>query len=123
MKRDDQGFLRPAGDIDPAVDATLSAGHQRQANAHLSKRERDRRERQRIKAQNAKPRRLELLIDPETKAWLVEQSSDLGCTTSSLVEFAIRFLQDQIENGEVDLQQFSEPSKSAIRVRLIYPRK
>jgi hypothetical protein len=123
MRRNEDGFIRPDDEMDPAVTAAIGRDIPRQAQSQqITAKERDRKRKQRIKNQKQQPRRMDLLIDPSVKAWINQAGQDLHCTSSQVAEFAFRYLIAAVENGTVDLQEFIEPLPHPFYTqKLIYP--
>ena len=66
-------------------------------------------QRQAEKNEAAKPRRMDLLVDPEVKAWVAQQAAALTCPQSQVVEFALRYLEQAMDEGVIDLNAYTSP--------------
>lgn len=98
--------------LDPAVADLLNGMEQRQAEAALPRKEREKRARERAKIQARREQRATYDLPPEIRERFKDLSDQLRVPASQVVTLALaRFLKDY-EAGEIDLGQYKRPSKS-----------
>jgi hypothetical protein len=98
--------------LDPAVADLLSGMEQRQAEAALPRKEREKKVRERAKIQARRDQRATYDLPPGIRTRIKDTAEEERIPASQLVTLAlIRFLND-LETGRVDLSEFKQPSRS-----------
>ena len=98
--------------LDPAVADLLAGMEQRQSEAALPRKERERRARERAKIQSRKEQRATYDLPPALRHRIKELAEAERVPASQLVTLAlIRFLKD-LKNGAVDIDGYKQPSRS-----------
>ncbi|MEN4041365.1 MAG: hypothetical protein ROW52_10670 [Anaerolineaceae bacterium] len=98
--------------LDPAVADLLSGMEQRQAEALLPRRQREKKVRERARIQARRDQRATYDLPPAIRSRIKRLAEDERLPASQLVTLAlIRFLTD-FDTGKVDLSQFKQPSRS-----------
>ena len=98
--------------LDPAVADLLAGMEQRQAEAMLPRKEREKKARERAKIQARREQRATYDLPPALRERYKELSDSLRLPASQLVTLALaRFLRD-LEQGRVDLSAYKRPSRS-----------
>jgi hypothetical protein len=98
--------------MDPSVRALINQSDRMRGEARLTRRERDKRikERRKIRARRAQHTCYD--IPPELRRFVKELSEELRLPASQLATLALlRFVQDY-QNGEIDLSSYKTPSRS-----------
>jgi len=108
--------------LDPAVADLLAGMEEKQAEARLPKREREKIARERAKMRSRKEHRVTYDLPPELKKQIADLAENMGVAASQLATFAlIRFLQEY-QNGEIDLSKYKKPSRSPrYEWKLVFP--
>lgn len=98
--------------IDPAVANLLAEMEQRQTEAQLPKREREKKAREREKISARRERRATYDIPPSLRNKVMDLSEHLSVPASQLVTLALlRFFTDY-SAGQIDLSIYKQPSRS-----------
>jgi hypothetical protein len=98
--------------LDPAVADLLSGMEQRQAEAQLPRRERERLSRERAKIQSRRDQRATYDLPPVLREAVRELAEELRLPASQLVTLALaRFFTDY-DAGTIDLGKYKQPSRS-----------
>jgi hypothetical protein len=98
--------------LDPAVADLLSGMEQRQAEAQLPRRERERLSRERAKIQSRRDQRATYDLPPALREAVRELAEELRLPASQLVTLALaRFFADY-DAGTIDLGKYKQPSRS-----------
>ena len=98
--------------LDPSVADLLSNMEQRQADAQLPRREREKKARERSRIEARRDQRATYDLPPHLRQRIKELAEDLRLPASQLVTLALaRFLQEY-EHGQIDLGEYKQPSRS-----------
>lgn len=98
--------------LDPAVADLLSGMEQRQTEAQLPRKERERINRERAKIQSRRDQRATYDLPPSIREAVRDLSEELRLPASQLVTLAlVRFLSDYA-NGSIELGKYKQPSRS-----------
>ncbi len=98
--------------LDPAVADLLSGMEQRQAEAQLPRRERERKAREREKIQSRREKRATYDLPPSVRQGINQLAEDQRLPASQLVTLALaRFLQEYA-SGNINLNELKRPSRS-----------
>ena len=98
--------------LDPAVADLLQGMQQRQTEAQMPKRERERLARERAKIQARRDQRATYDLPPAIREGIRVLAEELHLPASQLATLALaRFLIDY-QNGSVELAQYKQPSRS-----------
>ncbi len=98
--------------LDPAVADLLTGMEQRQTEAQLPRKERERISRERAKIQSRRDQRATYDLPPSIRENMRDLSEELRLPASQLVTLALaRFLSDYF-NGLIDLGKYKQPSRS-----------
>ena len=98
--------------LDPAVADLLTGMEQRQTEAALPRKERERISRERAKIQSRRDQRATYDLPPSIREMVRDLAEDLRLPASQLVTLALaRFLSDY-GNGLIDLGKYKQPSRS-----------
>lgn len=98
--------------LDPAVADLLSGMEQRQSEAALPRKEREKRARERAKMQARREKRATYDLPPELRQRINDLADHERVPASQLVTLALaRFLTD-LQAGEIDLGEYKQPSRS-----------
>ena len=98
--------------LDPAVAELLKGMQQKQAEAQLPRKERERISRERAKIQSRRDQRATYDLPPSVREGIRLLAEDLRLPASQLATLALaRFLQDY-QNGSVELGKYKQPSRS-----------
>lgn len=98
--------------LDPAVADLLKGMQQKQSEAQLPRKERERLSRERAKIQSRRDLRATYDLPPTIREEIRVLAEELRLPASQLVSLALsRFLSDY-KNGQIDLGKFKQPSRS-----------
>ncbi len=98
--------------LDPAVADLLTNMEQRQAEAQLPRREREKKARERAKIQSRREQRATYDLPPIVRQKIKQLADAERLPASQLATLALlRFLQDY-EGGQIDLASYKQPSRS-----------
>jgi len=98
--------------LDPAVADLLTGMEQRQTEAQLPRKERERISRERAKIQSRRDQRATYDLPPSIRESVRDLAEDLRLPASQLVTLALaRFLSDYF-TGLIDLGKYKQPSRS-----------
>lgn len=98
--------------LDPAISDLLDGMEQRQIEAQLPKRLREKKARERAKIASRREQRATYDLPPEVRQSIKELADHLSLPASQLVTLALlKFLNDY-ENGQIDLSIYKQPSRS-----------
>jgi len=98
--------------LDPAVADLLAGMEQKQAEASLPRRQREKKARERAKIQARRDLRATYDLPPVLRERIKDLAEDLRLPASQLVTLALaRFLQEY-DGGAVDLGEYKRPSRS-----------
>jgi hypothetical protein len=98
--------------LDPAVADLLSGMEQKQAEAQLPRREREKKVRERAKIQARRDQRATYDLPPGLRTRIKDMSEEERLPASQLVTLALIRLLSDLESGRVDLSEFKQPSRS-----------
>ncbi len=98
--------------LDPAVADLLKGMQQKQSEAQMPRKERERLSRERAKIQSRRDMRATYDLPPAIREGIRVLAEELRLPASQLVTYALyRFLSDY-ENKSIDLGKFKQPSRS-----------
>lgn len=98
--------------LDPAISELLDGMEQRQIEAQLPKRLREKKARERAKIAARREQRATYDLPPQVRLYLKNLAVKQSLPASQLVTLAlVRFFND-LKNGLVDLGEFKQPSRS-----------
>jgi hypothetical protein len=98
--------------LDPAVADLLAGMENKQAEARLPRKQREKKAKERAKIRARKDHRVTYDLPPELKQSIFELAESLSLPASQLVTLALhRFLKDYQE-GIIDISKYKKPSKS-----------
>jgi hypothetical protein len=98
--------------LDPAVADLLRGMQQKQVEAQLPRREREKLSRERAKIQARRDQRATYDLPPAIREGIRQLAEDLHLPASQLATLALaRFLSDY-QKGAIDLGQYKQPSRS-----------
>lgn len=98
--------------LDPSVADLLTNMEQRQSDAQLPRREREKKARERSRIEARRDQRATYDLPPAVRQRIKDLGEELRLPASQLVTLALaRFLQEY-ENGQIDLSQYKQPSRS-----------
>lgn len=107
-----EGSKQRRSALDPAVADLLKGMQQKQTEAQLPRRERERLARERAKIQSRRDQRATYDLPPAIREEVRLLAEDLRLPASQLVTLALaRFLQEY-QHGSLDLGKFKQPSRS-----------
>ena len=107
-----EGSKQRRSALDPAVAELLKGMQQKQTEAQLPRRERERLARERAKIQSRRDQRATYDLPPAIREEVRLLAEDLRLPASQLVTLALaRFLQEY-QHGSLDLGKFKQPSRS-----------
>jgi hypothetical protein len=98
--------------LDPAVANLLSDMEQKQAEAQLPRREREKKVRERAKIQARRDQRATYDLPPGLRARIKDMSDEERLPASQIVTLALVRLLSDLESGRVSLSDFKQPSRS-----------
>lgn len=109
--------------LDPAVADLLAGMEEKQAEARLPKREREKIARERAKMRARKDHRVTYDLPPDLKKQISELAEKMGVAASQIVTYAlIQFLQSY-QQDEIDLSKYRVPSRSPrYEWKLVFPK-
>lgn len=98
--------------LDPAVAELLAGMEKRQTEAQLPRKERERLLKSRLKIQARREQRVTYDLPPQLREYIRTLAEEQHLPASQLVTLAlIRFLQEY-KNGNIDLGEYKQPSRS-----------
>ena len=98
--------------LDPAVADLLAGMENKQAEARLPRREREKKAKERAKIRARREQRVTYDLPPQLKQAMFELAESLSLPASQLATLALhRFLQSYSE-GQIDLSKYKKPSRS-----------
>jgi hypothetical protein len=98
--------------LDPAVADLLAGMENKQAEARLPRKQREKKAKERAKIRARKDHRVTYDLPPELKQSIFELAESLSLPASQLVTLGLhRFLEDYQE-GSIDISKYKKPSKS-----------
>lgn len=98
--------------LDPAVAALLNGMEQRQQEAQLPRKERERLVKERNKIKARREQRATYDLPPVIRESVMNLSESLRIPASQLVTLALARFLKAYENEEIDLGEFKQPSRS-----------
>jgi hypothetical protein len=98
--------------LDPAVANLLSDMEQKQAEAQLPRREREKKVRERAKIQARRDQRATYDLPPGLRSRIKDMSEEERLPASQIVTLALVRLLSDLESGRVRLSDFKQPSRS-----------
>jgi hypothetical protein len=109
--------------LDPAVADLLAGMEEKQAEARLPKRQREKKARERAKIRARREQRVTYDLPPELKQSVSILAEKLSLPASQLATLALaRFIQ-AYEKGEIDLAPYKKPSRSPrYDWKLVFPK-
>ncbi len=109
--------------MDPAVASLMDSLNERQAEAHLPRRIREKKARERAKLRARRDSRVTYDLPPSLKQCLSELAEGLSLSASQLATLAlVRFLNDY-QKGEIDVSKYKKPSRSPrYDWKLVFPK-
>lgn len=98
--------------LDPAVADLLAGMENKQAEARLPRKQREKKAKERAKIKARKDHRVTYDLPPELKQAIFDLAESLSLPASQLVTWGLyRFLEEYKEGG-IDISKFKKPSKS-----------
>ncbi|MDO9085023.1 MAG: hypothetical protein Q7U53_02345 [Anaerolineaceae bacterium] len=98
--------------LDPAVADLLAGMENKQAEARLPRREREKKAKERAKIRARREQRVTYDLPPQLKQAMFELAESLSLPASQLATLALhRFLKSYSE-GQIDLSKYKKPSRS-----------
>lgn len=115
--------LRRRTVLDPAVADLLAGMEEKQAEAHLPRRVREKKAQERAKIRARRDHRVTYDLPPQLKQSVMELAEKLSLPASQLATLAlVRFLQDY-KHDNIDLGKFKKPSSSPrYDWKLVFPK-
>lgn len=109
--------------MDPAVATLMESLNEKQAEARLPKRQREKKARERAKLRARRDSRVTYDLPPSLKQTLFDMAEGLSLSASQLVTLAlVRFVEDY-QLGEIDLSKYKKPSRSPrYDWKLVFPK-
>ncbi|MHC1732940.1 MAG: hypothetical protein AB9888_13055 [Bacteroidales bacterium] len=108
--------------IDPSVAALLSHREERETDAKLPKKEREKKAKEQKKAQARLPGRIGLDLPPALKDNLLSLSEELGVPASQVVAFILQVGIESYRGGQLDMKSYLQPCRSPrYKFRLVLP--
>ncbi len=98
--------------LDPAVADLLDGMQQRQAEAQLPRREREKKARERARIKARREQRATFDLPPGLRIQVMELAEQERIPASQLVTLALVRLLDDLESGRLDLAPYKQPSRS-----------
>lgn len=98
--------------LDPSVADLLQGMEQRQADSQLPRRQREKKARERAKIQSRREQRATYDLPPELRQRIKDLAEEQAVPASQLVTLALTRLLSDLQNGDVDLADFRQPSRS-----------
>jgi hypothetical protein len=99
-------------EVDPAIEATLSASNRRRGDRQLPAKERKAKTKERAKNEERKGKRASYDLPPEMIKAIARIADEVKAPASQLVALAISQLLDQIVLHKLDLTDYLIPAKS-----------
>ncbi len=100
------------GGIDPAVDSLITQGERRQADAHLSTKERRKKAKQRERMQQRREFRVTYDLPPSIRNQVARLAEKGKFPASQLAAVLLAEALKRLEMGEIDLDKYKVPSDS-----------
>lgn len=100
------------GGIDPAVDSLITQGERRQADAHLSTKERRKKAKQRERMQQRREFRVTYDLPPSIRNQVAKLAAKGKFPASQLAAVLLAEALKRLEMGEIDLDKYKVPSDS-----------
>lgn len=100
------------GDLDPVVASLLSGMEQRQVEAQMPRKERERLVKERLKIQARRDQRVTYDLPPTIRESIMALSESLRIPASQLATLALAKFLQAYENEEIDLGIYKQPSRS-----------
>jgi hypothetical protein len=98
--------------LDPAVADLLAGMEQKQAEASLPRRQREKKARERAKIQARRDQRVTYDLPPVIREHIKDLAEELRLPASQLVTLALARFLKEYNRGEVELSEFKHPSRS-----------
>jgi hypothetical protein len=98
--------------LDPAVADLLTGMEQKQADASLPRKQRERKARERAKIQSRREQRATYDLPPVLRQQIKDLAETERLPASQLVTFALALFLQQLSVGAIDLNQYKRPSRS-----------
>jgi len=115
MSKEQQNGLTVFGDlggIDPAVDSLIAQSERRQADAHLSTKERRKKAKQRERMQQRREFRVTYDLPPSIRNQVARLAEKGKFPASQLAAVLLAEALKRLETGEIDLDKYKVPSDS-----------
>jgi len=98
--------------LDPAVADLLKGMQQKQSEAQLPRKERERLSRERAKIQSRRDQRATYDLPPSIREEIRVLAEELRLPASQLVTLALSRFLSEYKNGNIDLGKYKQPSRS-----------
>ncbi|PKO16143.1 MAG: hypothetical protein CVU39_08945 [Chloroflexi bacterium HGW-Chloroflexi-10] len=109
--------------LDPAVADLLAGMEEKQAEARLPKRQREKKARERAKIRARREQRVTYDLPPELKQSVSVLAEKLSLPASQLATLALARFMQAYEKGEIDLAPYKKPSRSPrYDWKLVFPK-
>ena len=100
------------GGIDPTVDSLITQGERRQADAHLSTKERRKKAKQRERMQQRREFRVTYDLPPSIRNQIARLAEKGKFPASQVAAVLLSEAMKSLEAGEIDLNKYKVPSNS-----------
>lgn len=98
--------------LDPAVADLLAGMENKQAEARLPRRVREKKAKERAKIRARRDQRVTYDLPPQLKRAVFDLADSLSLPASQLVTLALHRFMEDYQNGQIDLSKYKKPSKS-----------
>ncbi len=98
--------------LDPAVADLLAGMENKQAEARLPRRLREKKAKERAKIKARRDHRVTYDLPPQLKQAVFELAESLSLPASQLVTLALQRFMEAYKTGQIDLSKYKKPSKS-----------
>jgi hypothetical protein len=105
-------FINFDDQLDPSVTASIGGAAQRKSEAQLPQKDRQKKVKERKKAQKRKPRRVNWDLPPELKRITAHLAEDNNVPVSQVVAVLLLEALRRFEAGEIDLDDYKTPTTS-----------
>lgn len=98
--------------LDPAVADLLAGMENKQAEARLPRREREKKAKERAKIRARRDQRVTYDLPPQLKQAMFDLAESLSLPASQLVTLALHRFMEAYASGQIDISKYKKPSKS-----------
>lgn len=98
--------------LDPAVADLLAGMENKQAEARLPRKQREKKAKERAKIKARKDHRVTYDLPPELKQAIFDLAESLSLPASQLVTWGLYRFLEEYKEGRIDISKFKKPSKS-----------